>query len=136
MHVRGIGRAYCPWEHAEDIGVTVVEGWPLRPNRWGEYSDDRREILLARGLTHVEARCTLAHEVQHAVWRDRPTTFGGLMVRQESRAHLGAAMLLVARDEYEAAEALFGPSIAGIARELDVVPEVIQVYRARMMAAV
>lgn len=123
-----IGRAYCPWSHAEDVGVKVVEGH-LRRHRWGHYDDDRRMIILARGLTTVEARCTLAHEVQHAIARDRVTPFGGRWLRQELLAHRRSAQLLVDPDEYRQAEALYGPSEAGIAFDLHVIPEVVRVWR-------
>lgn len=130
----GTGRAYCPWRHAESLGVEVLE-LPLKRLRWGQYDDHARAIYLAPGLTHVEARSTLAHEVQHAMRRDRPTVFGGLMVRQEWLAMQGSAALLVSASEYAEAENLYGPSVAGIARELHVIPEVVLQWRRYVVRA-
>lgn len=130
----GIGRAYCPWRHAETLGVDVVEQ-PLKRLRWGQYVDHERTIYLAPGLTDVEARSTLAHEVQHAIRRDGPTVFGGLMVRQEWLAMQGSAALLVSAAEYAEAENLYGPSVAGIARELHVIPEIVLQWRRYVLRA-
>lgn len=124
----GPGKNYDPWAHAEALGVCVREG-RLPALRWGEYRDTQRLIMLAKGMTRRGQRSVLAHEVQHAERRDVSTLFGPLHERQERRARLAAAQLLVSPLEYAVAEALHGPLDAYIADELDVIPEVLADWR-------
>lgn len=47
------------------MGVTVTRS-ELEPNLLGTYDAAQRCITLLRGLTPVEERCVLAHELGHA----------------------------------------------------------------------
>lgn len=108
--------------------MRVLEG-DLRRYRWGEYRDTERLIVLAHGMTRRAQRSVLAHEVAHAVTGDRLSLFGPFDQRQERRARLSAATMLVSCAEYAAGEALYGPHVGDIADELDVLPEVIHDWR-------
>lgn len=122
------GRRYDPWAHAQSLGVSVIEA-RLRGTLWGEYRHHDGLIVLRRGMTRREARCTLTHELMHAIAGDAPTRFGHLHRLRERRADWSAALLLVCPDEYALAEALYGPHRAALAAELDVIPEVIDDWR-------
>ncbi len=95
------------------------------PSGWlGAYDDPRRRILLAPGLTPVEERCVLAHELGHAL-----RMHVGTSAAAERDAERFAARLLIdpvalraactwARDDVELAE------------ELGVTVDVLHAYRA------
>lgn len=128
-----MGLEYDPWHHAEALGLTVQEV-RLQARRRGEYDHGKRLILLKPGMSHREARCTLAHEIQHAVAGDLPTPFGPAHRRQELLANKRAAELLIDAKEYAAAERLrdgHGPSIA---HDLDVTYKVLRDWQALLQA--
>lgn len=119
-----MGRNYEPHADARVLGVEVVTG--RLPRGWhGAYDHARRRIVLAPGLSRREERCALTHELQHALAGDVPSPFGLITAKQERRARLGAARLLVDADEYAEAESIFGPHLSAIAHELDVTVQVV-----------
>lgn len=75
---------------ATQLGLSIQEQ-PLIPGRWGEYHHHDRLILIRPGLTVVEERCTLAHEVAHAVHQDVLTGSRWHDKRLERRADVCAA---------------------------------------------
>lgn len=100
----------------------LVAGLP--PGWLGAYDDERQRILLAPGLTPVEQRCVLAHELGHAL-----RMHVGSSAADERAAERFAARLLIdpaalreactwARDDVELAE------------ELGVTVDVVRAYRA------
>src|SRR5262245_55752299 len=111
------GRAFDPWAEAQAMGLRVEEG-RLARGLVGEYRHHRRLIVLARGQTERQRRSTLTHELMHAVAGDVPTMLGFLHDKQERRARQATAELLVLPEEYAAAEAMHGPHLDMIAREL------------------
>lgn len=119
-----MGRRYDPHQHAHSLGVTVVEGRP-RLGGWGEYSHASRTITLRSGLSRREARCTLAHELQHAIAGDIACRSSWFAARMERRADEAAAILLVDPVEYREAEAMHNGHLPSIAYDLDVTPEVL-----------
>ena len=123
-----MGLDYDPWRHAERLQLTVEEH-RLAGRRRGEYRHGERLIVLALGMSHREARSTLAHEIQHAVAGDLPTPFGPLHRRQEIRARRGAAHLLIDVDEYAAAEQLRDGHLRSIAADLDVTWRIVLDWR-------
>lgn len=128
-----MGLQYDPWHHAEALGLTVQEV-RLQARRRGEYIHSKRLILLKPGMSHREARCTLAHEIQHAIAGDIPSPFGPAFTRQERLANRRAAELLIDASEYAAAERLregHGPSIA---HDLDVTYKVLRDWQAHVLA--
>lgn len=88
---------YDPWEHAARLGVRV-ERHPLAGTQWGRYLHDRQLIVLRPGLSDIQARATLAHEVVHAEYGDRDTADRITHIRQERRADDIAAQRLISQE--------------------------------------
>ncbi|MDJ1132431.1 ImmA/IrrE family metallo-endopeptidase [Streptomyces iconiensis] len=88
------GRHYSPHHALDLLGVTVIRTW-LR-DTWGVWSHSRRKIVIASGLSTVQERCVLAHEVEHVLAGHDGCATGVLAVRQERDADLEAARKLVA----------------------------------------
>lgn len=124
------GVNYEPHLHAEQLGVPVEYG-RLRDGRKGEYLHSDGRIILRLGMSRRQERCTLAHEIQHALAADVRSLFGLVNARQEVRADLRAARLLIDVDEYRAAEGIYGPHCGAIADELDVTLHILSVWRQR-----
>lgn len=95
----------------------------------GVYIRDKHLILLDTRLRGVQLRCVLAHEISHARHMD-----AGCRVDKwvERRADQEAAMMLVDPMEYAYAEAVYDGNVMGMARELNVLPWVIEAYRERL----
>lgn len=125
------GKSYCPFAHAEALGLRVEHG-ALRAPRKGEYRHDERLIVLRRGLDDLQARCTLSHEIQHAIAGDVRSMFGPVNARQECLADRRAAALLVDPAEYAEAEAIHGPHCGAVADELGVTLHMLTVWRERV----
>lgn len=117
-----------PHLHAEQLGVPVEYG-RLRDGRKGEYRHRESRIVLRPGMSRRQERCTLAHEIQHALAADVRSVFGLVNARQEARADIRAAQMLIDLDEYRAAERLHGPHSGAIADELDVTLHMLSVWR-------
>ena len=102
---------------------------PLPHGYEGVYAPGLDLIILDTGLTEVQRRCVLAHEISHARHRD-----GGCQCDRwtERRANLEASAMLIRPMEYAMAEAIYEGNVMGIARELNVVPWVIEAYRERL----
>ena len=111
---------------AAALGVTITEhtGGPK-----GHYTHQTRTISLRRGLLNREHRCTLAHELAHAMAGDEPTGIAWADARMERAADITAARWLITEDAYAAAEALYGPHPGAIARELGVTLHVLATWR-------
>ena len=86
-------------------------------------------ILLDSRLCGVQLRCVLAHEISHARHMD-----SGCRVDKwvERRADQEAAKMLIDSLEYAYAEAVYEGNVMGMARELNVLPWVIEAYRERL----
>ena len=110
---------------AELFGVHVIETNDLRPEWDGMYLHHRSLILIRKGLDYWKRRSILAHELGHVFYRDE--THGD--TRLEKRANEYAALLLISKDEYRAAELLHGPHPGAIAHELGVTPDVVNTWR-------
>lgn len=94
-----------------------------------------RLISLRAGLGPVNRRCTLAHELAHAIHGDDPAATGWLRARQEARADQQAADWLIDPAAYAEAEALHGPHPGALAAELGVTVHLVQVWRDHMVRA-
>lgn len=114
------------YQLAAALGVTITEhtGGPK-----GRYTHQARIISLRRGLLHRELRCTLAHELAHAVAGDEPTGIAWLDARMERIADERAARWLITEDTYAAAERLVGPHPGALARELGVTLHILGVWQ-------
>ncbi len=95
----------------------------------GVYIMEGDMILLDRRLSDVERRCVLAHEISHARHRD-----GGCQCDRwtERRANIEASAMLIRPMEYAMAESIYEGNVMGIARELGVMPWVVDAYRERL----
>ena len=95
----------------------------------GLYLREPNLILLDHGLTSEQRRCVLAHEISHARHLDE-----GCRVDKwaERRADQEAALMLIDPMEYAYAEAVYEGNVMGMARELNVLPWVIEAYRERL----
>lgn len=123
------GKRYAPHSHAESLGLEVVYGRPRLGGK-GAWRPDEQVIVIRADLLWRQERCTLAHEIQHALAGDTPSPFGPLRWVQESRADRRASDLLVDAGEFAAAEELLGPYPGAIADELDVTLHVLSVWQA------
>lgn len=79
-------RAYCPWR---DLGNRFpgvhLAVHSLAPAR-AAWLPVERVLLLDRGLTVTQGRCTLAHEIAHMDLGHHPTGLGHFDRRQEREA--------------------------------------------------
>jgi Zn-dependent peptidase ImmA (M78 family) len=105
---------YEPLAELERLGIPVIRLW-LR-DTWGAWSPKDRAIIVADGLSPVEERCVLAHELEHVLAGDTGCA-GAQGVHAERLADRHAARKLIAlsdfcrvrqwaEDEYEMAEEL------------------------------
>lgn len=105
------------------LGVRVT--WQELPcGICGIYDWTRERIVLHDGLTPVQARCTLCHELEHV--RHGDITCGG---KGEARARRRTALRLVSPIEYAAAEQVWQGEAWGMACELGVTLQVLDDFR-------
>lgn len=105
------------------LGVHVTwQGLPC--GICGVYDWRRDRIVLHDGLTPVQARCTLCHELEHVRYGDR--VCGG---KGEARARRRAALRLVSPVDYAAAEQVYDANTWLMAVELGVTVQVLDDYR-------
>lgn len=109
--------------HASSLGVTVHVAHLPHPYR-GYYDAENRMVVYGFDLTPIERTCVLAHELGHAFYDHRCR---GVRAAEDA-ADLYAARLLIDPAEYARLERI-DPSIATIAEELGVTPELVQVFR-------
>jgi Zn-dependent peptidase ImmA (M78 family) len=106
-----------------DAGIEVRTA--RLPSGWlGAYDDPRRRILLARGLTPVEERCVLAHELGHAL-----RMHVGTSATAERAAERFAARILIDPVALRAACAWAHDDVE-LAEELGVTVDILRAYRA------
>jgi Zn-dependent peptidase ImmA (M78 family) len=113
---------YSPKRVLEQLGVAVVRVH-LR-DTWGAWSPLHRKVAVAEGLSAVQERCVLAHEVEHALADDLGCGVGldaahPLALPQEQRADREAARKLIAISDL-AEIARRTPELALAAAELEV----------------
>jgi len=89
----------------------------------GAYDHSTRTIHLSFGLTPFELRSVLAHELAHCLMGDQCSTSAN-----ERRAERHAAQMLIAPEDYAAAESI-DPSPAAIADELQVTVDIVTAYQ-------
>lgn len=105
------------------LGVHVT--WQELPcGICGVYDWPHNRIVLHDGLTPVQLRCTLCHELEHVRHGDRSCTGKG-----EARARRRTALRLVSPVAYAAAEQVYDGCAWRIACELGVTIQVIMDYR-------
>jgi len=110
-------------DEAACLGVRVT--WQELPAGYcGVYDWTRCRIVLHDGLTPVQARCTLCHELEHVRHFDR--VCGG---KGEARARRRTALRLVSPVAYAAAEQVYDANTWLMAVELGVTVQVLEDYR-------
>jgi Zn-dependent peptidase ImmA (M78 family) len=120
-----VGLRYAPAIALEQLGIQVVRTW-LR-DTWGAWSRDRRDVVVvASGLSVVQERCVLAHELEHVLADDCGCGGELAVVRQERHADLEAARKLVAISDL-AEVAQWAPDMYTAASELQVTERLLQV---------
>lgn len=118
------GLAYAPADILDQLGIPVVRTW-LR-DTWGAWSRQHRRVVLAKGLSSVQERCVLAHELEH-IWADDIDCGNRFAsVRQERRADLEAARKLIAISDL-AEVAQWAPDPHTAASELMVTERLLEV---------
>lgn len=92
-----VGLSYDPHAELERMGIPVVR---LRMrDTWGVWSPEHRAVVVACGLSPVEERCVLAHEIEHILAGD--TGCGGADgMRAERQADLRAARKLIGLSDF------------------------------------
>lgn len=111
---------YDPGIHAESLGLTIIEEAELPPHWRGAYWHQGRTIYLIKGMSNRQRRCTLAHEVQHAIAGDVASDDPYINLQQEKLARKRSANCLIDIMEYFAATSKRGWSATSIAFELKV----------------
>lgn len=122
--VAQLGLHYAPEAALDQLGVPVIRTW-LR-DTWGAWSSDRRRIVIASGLSAVQERCVLAHEVEHVLADDVECSDWALSIRQERRADVEAARKLIGISDL-AAIAQWAPDVYTAAAELGVTERMLKV---------
>lgn len=97
--------------------------------RKGEYRHRGRVIAISTHCSGVRARCTLAHELGHAVYGD-DATVEAVTAAQEHRASMWAALTLIDLAEYAVIEAANGEPPGTSARELNVTVDIVHALQA------
>ncbi|MEX3609726.1 ImmA/IrrE family metallo-endopeptidase [Rothia sp. LK2588] len=115
---------YDPQHHADKLGLKVIEGNPghgLR-GRW----IGNQTIILRPGLTWIQHRCTLAHEIVHAEY-DPPLIPHHLSAKAEARADRIAALRLIDHQDFIDVARIYD-SLPQLAYELGVTPKILTTY--------
>lgn len=116
---------YNPQKHADQLGLHVIEGNPGKGNR-GLWTGNGM-ITIRPGLTCIQYRCTLAHEIVHAQY-DPPLIPHHLHPKAEARADLIAATRLISPAEYNKLVRIYPDNTNQLAYELGVTPKMLETY--------
>ena len=107
-------------------GITIT---PHTGGDKGRWYINTRTISIRRDLGWINTRCTLAHELGHALNNHDSTATGWLYTRQEGEADLWAANTLIDPADYRNAELIYGPHPGAIAAELGVTVHLVTVWK-------
>lgn len=118
------------WNLAADLGLAVVE---RRVEHRSGYWPEEQVVYLTPGMAPRRLRCVLAHEIGHHILGHRPAAHGPIRSRQEHAANEWAAMRLIDPDRYAEVERQRDGHLASIAHDLNVVPELVQVFQRRLL---
>ena len=111
---------------AQDLGLTVVE---RRGHHRGGYHDGIRQIRINPGMSVRLTRSLLAHEIAHAMYRDVPSPYGPVKMKQERRAWEWAAVYLIEPADFAAAEETRDCHAPSMAYDLGVTVELVDAFR-------
>ncbi|MCZ4100543.1 hypothetical protein G3I60_42440 [Streptomyces sp. SID13666] len=115
---------YSPAALLDEMHIPVIREW-LR-DTWGAWSPVHRKIVIAAGLSPVQERCVLAHELEHVLSDDAACGFGVLSIHQERRADIEAARKLVAISDLAEA-AGWAPDVRTAAAGLGVTERILRI---------
>lgn len=121
-----IHNAYSPWAELAALPHIGLVWTDLR-GRVGEYIHADGVIRLDRRLRRHQARCVLAHELEHALAGDVVTHCGRANLRQEQEADRRAARKLIDVGDLGEAMAIHGERRSAVATELYVSQHVLEV---------
>ncbi len=107
------------------MGLTVIEQDLTSLGVWGLYSRRVRLIIINERLTTRLKTAALAHELAHAIYGHD----GHQSPAVERQVNEMAARMLITREAYKRAEALYGCDVHAIANELDVALIMVESYR-------
>lgn len=110
---------------ARELGVNLVHH---TGGQKGWYDHQTRTISTRRGMSIAQYKCTLAHELGHAYHGDSKPPYDSYHARQEHRAWLFAAELLISRLEFERCAVMFDDSLPAIAEELEVTQHLLKFW--------
>lgn len=115
--------SYCPWKHAESLGIAIKHRQLPAP-MVAAYSPDSDLIYVKPGLRPTVERCAIAHEIVHWEYRDTGERPG-----EEHRANKIASQRLI--DSEELTKLLADShDYRQIARELGVTLTILKAYLA------
>ena len=107
------------------MGLTVTEQDLTSLGVWGLYSRREHLIIINERLTARLKTAALAHELAHAIYEHD----GHQTPPVEQQVNEMAARMLISRDAYKRAEALYGCDVHAIANELDVALIMVESFR-------
>lgn len=107
------------------MGLTVTEQDLTSLGVWGLYSRREHLIIINERLTARLKTAALAHELAHAIYEHD----GHQTPAIEQQVNEMAARMLITREAYKRAEALYGCDVHAIANELDVALIMVESFR-------
>lgn len=107
------------------MGLTVTEQDLTALGVWGLYSRREHLIIINEKLNTRLKTAALAHELAHAIYEHD----GHQTPPVEQQVNEMAARMLISRDAYKRAEALYGCDVHAIANELDVALIMVESFR-------
>ncbi|UQZ28431.1 ImmA/IrrE family metallo-endopeptidase [Corynebacterium accolens] len=113
------------------IQAAEARGYRIRWHRGGPkaaWVPSQNTITVQIGMDDATTLCSLAHELGHAHYGDAPTGNGHLDQRQEQRADMYAARLLISPVEFEAAVIWHQDHLPAIADELEVTQHLLNTW--------
>ncbi|WP_062215655.1 ImmA/IrrE family metallo-endopeptidase [Streptomyces sp. NBRC 109706] len=120
------GLSYSPAQILDQLGIPVMRVW-LR-DTWGAWSPYYRKVVVASGLSPVQERCVLAHELEHVLADDADCvgTVGPTAIHQERYADRQAARKLIAISDL-APVAQWAEDVRTAAAELQVTERMLRI---------
>lgn len=115
---------------ADQLGLTVIE---RRGNTPGGYHDGLARIRLDPGQSIRAQRSFLAHEIAHALFRDSPSPYAVVAMKQERRAWNWAARYLITPEGFALTERMREGHSASMAYDLGVTVELVEAYRKQLL---
>lgn len=112
------------------LGLTIIEA---HGQHLGGYLPDDHAVRITPLLRRRVRRSVLAHEIAHHLLGHTPTPFGPVRKRQETEANRWAAERLITPAAYADAERRRDGHVESMAYDLDVVPELVMIYRSMLL---